>query len=138
MKTQQYIVKDEAELKIIAQTLLSQYSEQRIFAFRGDLGAGKTTFIKVLCELLKVIDSTGSPSFAVINEYRTIDDSPVYHFDFYRIKNIEEAVNLGCEDYFYSGNYCFIEWPEMIEELLDETVVNIRITIQNKNRILEF
>src|SRR5574344_3083279 len=121
MKT--YQLANEEALKDLGRTLLEHYPNQRVFAFRGDLGAGKTTFIKVLCDLLKVVDQTGSPSFAVINEYHTQDDTHIYHFDFYRIKNIDEAIHLGCEDYFYSGNYCFIEWPEMIEPLLDEDVV---------------
>ena len=122
------------DLPKIAETLLAAYPQQKIFAFRGNLGVGKTTFIKELCRKLKVTDHTGSPSFAIINEYATQTGEIIYHFDFYRIKNLKEALDLGCEDYFYSGNYCFIEWPENIAELLDDTVIYVDITIGNQDK----
>ncbi len=91
------------------------------------MGAGKTTLIKAFCKALDVEDIASSPSFAIINQYQITDGECVYHFDFYRIKNIEEVMDLGYEDYFFSGEYCFIEWPEKIEKLLPENFVYIRI-----------
>ena len=122
------------DLPEIAETLLTAYPEQRIFAFRGNLGAGKTTFIKELCRKLGATDHTGSPSFAIINEYATQSGETIYHFDFYRINHLKEALDIGSEDYFYSGNYCFIEWAENIAELLDDTVVFVDITIENQDK----
>ena len=110
-----------------AQNLLEHFPEDRIFAFYGSMGAGKTTFIKALCHELGSPDYVTSPTFALINEYSTVDGAIIYHFDFYRIKKLEEAFDLGYEDYIYSGNYCFIEWPEMIESLLPEGIVEVRI-----------
>ena len=100
-------------------------------AFYGKMGAGKTTFVKALCEELGVDDVVNSPTFAIVNEYHSqILDGPVFHFDFYRIKRIEEAFDIGTDDYFYSGHPCFIEWPELIEDILPEDV--IRITIEEQ------
>lgn len=110
-----------------AKMLLDSFPEGRVFAFYGTMGAGKTTFIKALCQELGSSDYVTSPSFALINEYTTATGELIYHFDFYRIKKIEEAFDLGYEDYIYSGNYCFIEWPEMIESLLPEGIIEVRI-----------
>ncbi|MBW8324628.1 MAG: tRNA (adenosine(37)-N6)-threonylcarbamoyltransferase complex ATPase subunit type 1 TsaE [Prolixibacteraceae bacterium] len=110
-----------------AKLLLNTFPEDRVFAFYGAMGAGKTTFIKALCQELGSMDYVTSPTFALINEYTTNNGFVIYHFDFYRIKKLEEAFDLGYEDYIYSGNYCFIEWPEMIESLLPEGVVEVRI-----------
>jgi tRNA threonylcarbamoyladenosine biosynthesis protein TsaE len=98
-----------------------------IFAFYGSMGAGKTSFIKAICEELGVKDVINSPTFAIINEYTLTDGNPIYHFDFYRIEKAEEAFDLGYEEYFYSGRYCFIEWPEMIESLLPPDCVKVYI-----------
>lgn len=98
------------------------------FAFNAPMGAGKTTFIKAICEELGVEDVITSPTFAIVNEYTDRDGEPVYHFDFYRIKKLEEVYDMGCDDYFYSGNKCFMEWPELIEDALPEDVVKITIT----------
>jgi len=100
-----------------------------VIAFYGKMGAGKTTFIKALCEELGVEDVITSPTFAIVNEY-TIDRQSIYHFDFYRIKKIEEVYDMGYEDYFYSGNLCLIEWPELIEDLLPEDA--LRVTIEEQ------
>ena len=100
-----------------------------VIAFYGKMGAGKTTFIKALCEELGVEDVITSPTFAIVNEY-TVDSQSIYHFDFYRIKKIEEVYDMGYEDYFYSGNLCLIEWPELIEELLPENA--LRVTIEEQ------
>lgn len=103
----------------------------RVWAFYGKMGAGKTTFIKALCEELKVDDVVNSPTFAIVNEYHSqLLDAPVFHFDFYRIRRIEEAFDIGVDDYFYSGSPCLIEWPELIEDILPEDVV--RITIEEQ------
>ena len=109
--------------------------ENRVFAFYGKMGAGKTTFIKAICEAMGVKDVVASPTFAIVNEYADAEGQPVYHFDFYRIKNLREAYDIGCEEYFYSGYPCFIEWPEMVEELLPEDVVSVRIEVsENEER----
>ena len=110
-----------------ARLLLNNFQDERVFAFYGAMGAGKTTFIKAICRELGSSDYVTSPTFALINEYTTSNGSVIYHFDFYRIKKLEEAFDLGYEDYIYSGNYCFIEWPEMIEQLLPEGIVEVRI-----------
>ena len=99
-----------------------------MFAFYGEMGAGKTTFIKAICEELGVEDVITSPTFAIVNEYGLPDGDCIYHFDFYRIKKLEEVYDMGFEDYFYSGALCFIEWPELIEEVLPEDAVKVNIT----------
>lgn len=118
---------DVSDLDSLAVLLLNDHPEARIFAFSGELGAGKTTFIQVLCRKLGVTDVVNSPTFAIINEYRAADGYPVYHFDFYRIRNIMEALDLGLDEYFSSGCYCFIEWPENIGQLLPREAVYISI-----------
>ena len=110
-----------------AREFIQHIGEHRVFAFYGEMGAGKTTFIKAICEELGVEDVITSPTFAIVNEY-TSNDGPIYHFDFYRIKKLEEVYDMGFEDYFYSGALCFIEWPELIEEVLPEDAVKVNIT----------
>ena len=108
-------------------------------AFYAPMGAGKTTFIKALCEELGAEDVITSPTFAIINEYTDGAGEPIYHFDFYRIKKLEEVYDMGCDDYFYSGSYCFMEWPGLIEEALPDDVLRITITPQDDgSRIIEF
>ncbi len=108
-----------------AQQFIDHMGDARVFAFYGNMGAGKTTFIKALCECLGVTDTVTSPTFAIVNEYE--GHQPVYHFDFYRIRRVEEAYDLGFEEYCYSGHLCFIEWPELIEDLLPEDTVRVTI-----------
>ena len=108
-----------------AQQFIDHMGDARVFAFYGNMGAGKTTFIKALCECLGVTDTVTSPTFAIVNEYE--GHQPVYHFDFYRIRRVEEAYDLGFEEYCYSGHLCFIEWPELIEDLLPEATVRVTI-----------
>lgn len=110
-----------------AAEFLRELGDKRIVAFYGSMGAGKTTFIKAICDVLGVTDTVNSPTFAIVNEYLAASGDSVYHFDFYRIKKIEEAYDFGYEDYFYSGNLCLIEWPELIEELLPEDTVRVKI-----------
>lgn len=99
----------------------------RIFAFYGKMGSGKTTFIKSICEELGVEDTINSPTFAIVNEYEDREMNTIYHFDFYRIKSIAEVYNMGYEEYFYGGAYCFMEWPELVEELLPEETIKVYI-----------
>ncbi|MGP1422532.1 MAG: tRNA (adenosine(37)-N6)-threonylcarbamoyltransferase complex ATPase subunit type 1 TsaE [Prevotella fusca] len=113
-----------------AKEFIKGMGEGKVFAFYGKMGAGKTTFIKALCEVLGVEDVITSPTFAIINEYTDGNDEPIYHFDFYRIKKLEEVYDMGYEDYFYSGNLCLLEWPELIEEILPENVVKVTIEEQ--------
>jgi tRNA threonylcarbamoyladenosine biosynthesis protein TsaE len=127
-------------LETIAQSakeFLQATANHRVFAFYGSMGAGKTSFIKAICEVLGVKDVITSPTFAIVNEYALPSDESVYHFDFYRINNMEEAFDLGYEEYFYSGRYCFIEWPEKIEALLPDncTAVHIEELSDGKRKI---
>lgn len=123
-----------------AREFIKNMGKGHVFAFYGKMGAGKTTFIKAICEELGVEDVITSPTFAIVNDYTsTKDDSHIYHFDFYRIKKLEEVYDMGYEDYFYSGSLCFIEWPELIEEILPGDAVKVTIT-QNEDgsRTVEF
>ncbi len=116
----------------VAKEFINLMGDDTIFAFYGKMGAGKTTFIKALCKALGVEDEVNSPTFAIVNEYRSETTAElIYHFDFYRIKKVEEVYDLGYEDYFYSGALCFIEWPELIEELLPEDTKKISIEENN-------
>ncbi len=123
------------DIKSAAQRFVDEMGEKRVFAFYGKMGAGKTTFIKAICEALGVKDVVASPTFAIVNEYADAAGNPIYHFDFYRIKNLREAYDIGCEDYFYSGFPCFIEWPELIEELLPEDTTKVSVQVlENESR----
>ncbi|MBR5351996.1 MAG: tRNA (adenosine(37)-N6)-threonylcarbamoyltransferase complex ATPase subunit type 1 TsaE [Prevotella sp.] len=122
-------IKNQDTIREAARQFVEQMGDSHVFAFYGKMGAGKTTFIKAICEELGVEDVITSPTFAIINEYES-PETTIYHFDFYRIKKLEEVYDMGYEDYFYSGGLCFIEWPELIEELLPEDAV--RITIEEQ------
>lgn len=121
----------------MAQKLLTSFPEERFFAFFGKMGVGKTTLIKELCNVLGVEDVVCSPTFAIVNEYSTSFDEPVYHFDFYRLKSVAEAYDIGYEEYFYSGCYCFTEWTEKIEELLPEHYVRVEMEEKDGIRLLK-
>lgn len=122
-----------------AQQFIDGIGDARVIAFYGSMGAGKTTFIKALCQHLGVEDVITSPTFALVNEYTDGQNNPIYHFDFYRIKKLEEVYDMGYEDYFYSGNLCLLEWPELIEEILPDDAVRVKITVAPDGcRILEF
>ncbi|OYD40544.1 tRNA (adenosine(37)-N6)-threonylcarbamoyltransferase complex ATPase subunit type 1 TsaE [Sphingobacterium cellulitidis] len=113
-----------------AKWLIDQAGNKRVFVFQAPMGAGKTTFIKAICEHLQVEDSTSSPTFSIVNEYRS-EHGPIYHFDFYRLKQEQEAFDLGYEEYFYSGDYCFIEWPEKIPNLIPEDAALVKIEVSD-------
>ena len=121
-------IQDIEHIHEAAREFIQHIGEHTVFAFYGKMGAGKTTFVKAVCEELGVDDVITSPTFAIVNEYQAKDASPIYHFDFYRIKKIEEVYDMGYEDYFYSGALCFIEWPELIDELLPDDAVRVGIT----------
>ena len=125
-----------AELPEVARKLLSAFEDDRFFAFFGKMGVGKTTLIKELCAELGVKDNVCSPTFAIVNEYVAGNGEPVYHFDFYRMKSVAEAYDIGYEEYFYSGCYCFTEWTEKVEELLPERYVRVEIEEMDGMRIL--
>jgi len=128
-------IPNESGLLPAAEKLLATYPGHRVFAFYGMMGAGKTTFIKVISSFLGATDVVQSPSFSIINEYKTINGDSIFHFDFFRIRKTEEVFDIGYEDYIYSGAYCFIEWPELMEGLLPDDVVRVRINGENERRI---
>jgi len=130
-------IQDLDHIHEAAREFIAQIGDRRVFAFYGKMGAGKTTFVKAVCEELGVEDVITSPTFAIVNEYKGADT--IYHFDFYRIKKLEEVYDMGYEDYFYSGGLCFIEWPELIEDLLPEDAVKVTISVNdNDERIVSF
>ncbi len=123
------IIQSIDTIREAAREFISQMGDHRVFAFYGKMGAGKTTFVKAICEELGVEDVITSPTFAIVNDYSS-PSTQIYHFDFYRIKKLEEVYDMGYEDYFYSGALCFIEWPELIEPLLPDDAV--RVTIEEQ------
>ncbi|WP_160070157.1 tRNA (adenosine(37)-N6)-threonylcarbamoyltransferase complex ATPase subunit type 1 TsaE [Sphingobacterium bovisgrunnientis] len=130
------VVKDLNELKEAAQKVVNTFPNERIFLFYGNMGAGKTTFINELCLALGVTEQTSSPTFSIVNEY-SIPSGNIFHFDFYRLKNEMEALDMGYEEYFYSGDYCFVEWSEKIPNLLPLNYVKVAIeVIENQHRLI--
>lgn len=129
-----------ADINEAAKTFVENMGDGKVFAFYGKMGAGKTTFVKAICECLGVDDVITSPTFAIVNEYTsaTTGDA-IYHFDFYRIKKLEEVYDMGYEDYFYSGSLCFLEWPELIEDLLPEDATKVTIEeTTDGSRVVKF
>ena len=132
------IIKHKKDLPEAVKRLLKISGEKRLFAFYGPLGSGKTTIIKAICRELGAADPVSSPSFTIVNEYRTVSGEILYHIDFYRIRKLEEVFDFGIEEYFNSGSCCFMEWPELIEEILPPGTFKIRILVGKKEeRILE-
>ena len=131
-------IHQENELQVAARQLISEFSADRVFCFYGEMGAGKTTFIKKICELLGATDVTSSPTFSIVNEYVRINGEAIYHFDFYRIEKLDDAYQIGVEDYLYSGNYCFLEWSENVAPLIEDDFVKVKIDIgENYSRIIQ-
>jgi tRNA threonylcarbamoyladenosine biosynthesis protein TsaE len=131
MKT--YQVKNISQLPLAAQELLNDFADERIFAFKAAMGAGKTTFIKAICEILNVEDVVNSPTFAIVNSYFSKQAGEVFHFDFYRLEKPTDAYDIGFEEYLSSGNYCFMEWAEKIENILYNPYVLVEIEEQTDN-----
>jgi len=133
----QIVIKDKTQLESAAKELLAYTGKKKLLAFYGSMGAGKTTIIKAICEVLGAIDLVSSPTFTLVNEYLTLHNESLYHIDFYRINKLEEVFDFGVEEYFTSESYCFMEWPELIEEILPPETIRIRITVDdNEQRIL--
>jgi tRNA threonylcarbamoyladenosine biosynthesis protein TsaE len=131
------LIKDKRHLSVAARQLLKHAGEKKMFAFYGSMGAGKTTIIKAVCELLGAVDMISSPTFTLVNEYRTSGGETLYHIDFYRIKKQEEVYDFGIEEYLTGDSYCFMEWPELIEEILPPETVIVRISVnENEQRTL--
>lgn len=124
------------EIEKIAQQVVAE-NPNKVILFHGEMGAGKTTFIKQLCKTLGVSEATSSPTFSLVNEYQTTTNQTVYHFDFYRLKNEIEALDMGADDYLYSGNWCFIEWAENIPNLIPEShsVISIKVLADGKRSL---
>lgn len=133
----EYSCSDISQLPEVAEKLISDAGAHKVFLFYGEMGAGKTTLIKEICKILGVEDIVTSPTFTIVNEYLNSGGETLYHFDFYRIKSETEAYDLGYENYFYSGSYCFIEWPEKIASLLPEKSAVVMITTEGENRIIK-
>lgn len=132
------LIKHKRNLHSAARQLIDHAGVRKIFAFYGAMGAGKTTFIRAICETLGAIDIAVSPTFTLVNEYKTRSGASLYHIDFYRIKTLNELFDSGIEVYLGSENYCFIEWPELAEEMLPEETMKVSITVgQNQERIVE-
>jgi tRNA threonylcarbamoyladenosine biosynthesis protein TsaE len=139
MASKTVVAKSLEDLPSAAAKILSDLEGHTVFALRGPMGAGKTTLIKAFCDLLGVREVVSSPTFALVNEYTDEAGEPVFHFDFYRIKKIEEVFDIGYEEYFYSDYRCFIEWPELVESLLPEFFVEVNIRVgENEERIISY
>jgi tRNA threonylcarbamoyladenosine biosynthesis protein TsaE len=128
-------INNPSELKFVADQLLSFAGDGKFFIFEGEMAAGKTTLIKEFCAALGVTEVVSSPTFSIVNEYDG-PNGPIYHFDFYRLKNLQEAYDIGYEEYFYSGNYCLVEWPTKVEELLPEAFIKVEIEITGETERL--
>ena len=126
-----------SELERAATSLLELTNDNNIICFYGEMGVGKTTFIKEICKKLGVEDTVSSPTFSIINEYLTENNESVYHFDFYRIEKEEEAFDIGYEEYFYQGNLCLIEWPKKISSIIPENIIKVQITRSDEQRIIQ-
>lgn len=128
------LIKEKRYLHQAAKKILKVTSGKKLLAFYGSMGAGKTTIIKAVCKILGAGDIVSSPTFTLVNEYRTLNGETIYHIDFYRIKKTEEVFDFGIEEYFSSGSYCFMEWPELIQEILPPETVTVKITVDNENQ----
>jgi len=132
-----FVVNQLNELSKVAEELLNLTNEKKVFIFKGEMGVGKTTFIKELCAQLDVVDVVNSPTFSIVNEYKTREGRTIYHFDFYRLQQESEAFDMGYEEYFYTDNFCFIEWPEKINSLIPKDVLQINMHQNGVQRTIE-
>lgn len=123
----------ETELQEVARKLISNFQTTKVWCFYAEMGAGKTTLIKKICEELGVLDDMSSPTFSIVNQYESTKAGTIYHFDFYRLETVEEAFNIGVEEYFDSGNPCFLEWPKIVEPLFPENYLEINIKLVGDN-----
>ena len=130
-----FIIRKEEELSAVAKMILEKY-DSKIFLFYGEMGVGKTSFIKKFCKELRVSDIVSSPTFSIVNQYSNVNDEIIYHFDFYRTEKKEEVFDIGYEEYLFSSSYCFIEWPEKIEDLLPTNYLKINMKLDDNNRII--
>ena len=130
-----FIIRKEEELCAVAKMILEKYNS-KIFLFYGEMGVGKTSFIKKFCKELRVSDIVSSPTFSIVNQYSNVNDEIIYHFDFYRNEKKEEVFDIGYEEYLFSSSYCFIEWPEKIEDLLPTNYLKINMKLDDNNRII--
>ena len=130
-----FIIRKEEELCAVAKMILEKYNS-KIFLFYGEMGVGKTSFIKKFCKELKVSDIVSSPTFSIVNQYSNVNDEIIYHFDFYRTEKKEEVFDIGYEEYLFSSSYCFIEWPEKIEDFLPTNYLKINMKLDDNNRII--
>ena len=130
-----FIIRKEEELCAVAKIILEKYNS-KIFLFYGEMGVGKTSFIKKFCKELRVSDIVSSPTFSIVNQYSNVNDEIIYHFDFYRTEKKEEVFDIGYEEYLFSSSYCFIEWPEKIEDLLPTNYLKINMKLDDNNRII--
>lgn len=133
-----HYAKQLSDLDEVAQQLLTAHPNARLFAFFGAMGVGKTTFIQALCKRLGVNETVSSPSYSIVNHYITESQESIYHFDFYRIKNLEEVYDLGYEHYFFSGSYCFIEWPDKLGSLIPDECIRVDIEDNKGCRVFRF
>ena len=125
------------DLMLASNKIIKSFNDNKVICFYGEMGVGKTTLIKSLCKVLKVQDLVNSPTFSIVNEYRNDVSDVIYHFDFYRIDSINEAMDIGCHEYFYSDRYCFIEWPNKIEQILPQYRLNIEISQIKDQRVIQ-
>lgn len=132
-----FTIRNIEELNAVADEIIHLSHTNGVFCFYGNLGAGKTTLIKLICEKLHVVDTISSPTYPIINEYKTADDKIIYHIDLYRLKSIDEALNIGIEDYLYSQHLCFIEWPDNFESILPDKHIKIKISKFEEDRTIE-
>lgn len=130
-----FIIRKEEELCAVAKIILEKYNS-KIFLFYGEMGVGKTSFIKKFCKELRVSDIVSSPTFSIVNQYSNVNDEIIYHFDFYRTEKKEEVFDIGYEEYLFSSSYCFIEWPEKLEDLLPTNYLKINMKLDDNNRII--
>jgi tRNA threonylcarbamoyladenosine biosynthesis protein TsaE len=132
-----FVSKSPDDLSEIARQLVSQFNNERVIAFYGEMGAGKTTLIKSVCKALGTEDAVSSPTYSLVNEYHTLQGDSIYHFDFYRIESLAEAIDLGFDEYLYSNSYNLIEWPEKIIDLLPSQYVKVSIKLMDNDRIID-